>query len=181
MMHESESPPGDARVQPAARLWTFGHGDVDKGQRPLQSLAKTRHAATHLVIVRGALACGRLNDLVAVRALQKDDSRWSATAVVLEVEEQVLEEDEPSQLPLAVLGSALEQISARPVVVERLLRQGQQLQLVHPQTPLHFSSLVFRGTQSVTCRVVSYELGTDFTAFLTSLVRMRVSAINVFD
>lgn len=79
----------------------------------------------------GRLARRGSHHLVAVGTFQKNESGWLCGRLVLEVEQDVLEEHEVSQLPLAVLGGALEQITPNSVVVQGLLGQGQQLKLVH--------------------------------------------------
>lgn len=87
-----------------------------------------------VVVVKAtaAAAAARRHHLVHVTALEEDEPRGLAGGVLaLEVEENVLEEDKVPHLPLAVLRGALEEVATLAVVVQRLLRQRQQLKLVH--------------------------------------------------
>lgn len=87
-----------------------------------------------VVVVKAtaAAAAARRHHLVHVAALEEDEPRGLAGGVLaLEVEENVLEEDKVPHLPLAVLRGALEEVATLAVVVQRLLRQRQQLKLVH--------------------------------------------------
>jgi len=85
----------------------------------------------------GAAAGARHDDAFAVATLEQRDAGWLRTGVVLVVEEQILVEREPAQLPLARVVSTLPQKSAQGAVDFGLRGEVQQLRLVHADALLH--------------------------------------------
>lgn len=111
--------------------------------------------------VGGRLACRWRDHLIAIGAFEKDESRRFRCRLILKVKEQILKEHKVAHLPLAVLRSALVQMATEAIVVTGLLRERQQLDLVHPhlasrmegnQQDFNFAVLTRNGTMRKVAR-----------------------------
>ena len=76
---------------------------------------------------------------LAVAAFEQGDARRSRTRVVLEVEQEILVEREPSLLPFSGVGTALPERCTQSVFYTRLRWQIHQLSLVNSYCFLHLA------------------------------------------